>query len=70
MITMEEVVICAHKSALDEMKLAKQRIGRRMERVKEEYYAMEEDLYAITEAIREKELAISAARDVFLRRCV
>ena len=70
MITMEEVVICAHESALDEMKLAEVRIARRMERVKEEYYAMEEDLHELREKIREKELAISAARDVFLRRCV
>ena len=65
-ISMEAVYIAIHENALDEMRLAEARIGRRMERVKEEYYVLEEDLHELREQILEKEAGISAARDRWL----
>ena len=65
-ISMEAVYVAIHENALDEMRLAEARIGRRMERVKEEYYVLEEDLHALREQILEKEASITAARDKWL----
>jgi hypothetical protein len=63
MISMDEVTILIHESALREMELREQRLLR-------QYHRLQEDLNMLGNDIRQKKFEISAARDKFLRRCV
>ena len=63
MISMEELVIAIHTSALDAMQDRAAMLHRRR-------LALEEEIEILSGEIQNKQQAISAARDVWLRRCV
>ena len=63
MISIEELTIAVHESALDEMK-------NRMARLYRRRMALNEEIAILDRDIVQKQEAISAARNVFLSRCV
>lgn len=62
-ISMEEVAILIHESALDEMIEREARIIRKMR-------SLQQELDELGNDIRAKKFSISAARDAWLRSCV
>jgi hypothetical protein len=62
-ITEEQLLIAIHESVLDTMK-------ERMARLHRQRRALEEEIMTLDIDIKGKQAAISAARDVWLRRCI
>lgn len=61
-VAVEDLLIAIHESALDEMHA-------RLRRLNREKTALVEDIAVLRDEIEAKQSGISAARDVFLRRC-